>query len=169
MGYDDGGHRHRGSPRRSTCAVAAAAVVGIASDSDVAIWSIRTAAGASWTLPSASAGTRRTLYFFEGSSLRVADEMVRSHAGIEVAGDVEVRLEAGDAETEILLLQGRPIAETVVQYGPFVMNSRAEVERAMADYRRTRFGGWPWPSDAPVHARDAGVFAKHADGRVEKP
>jgi hypothetical protein len=67
-----------------------------------------------------------------------------------------------------LLLQGRPIAEPVAQYGPFVMNQRAEIERAIQDYQRTRFGGWPFADDAPVHPRDAGRFAKHADGRVER-
>jgi hypothetical protein len=65
------------------------------------------------------------------------------------------------------MLQGRPIGEPVAQYGPFVMNDRAGIERAFADYRRTGFGGWPWPVDDPVHAREAGRFAKHADGRVE--
>ena len=55
-----------------------------------------------------------------------------------------------------------------MQYGPFVMNTRAEIQQAFADYQRTRFGGWPWPSDDPVHARDEGRFARHADGRVER-
>jgi hypothetical protein len=67
------------------------------------------------------------------------------------------------------MLQGRPIAEPVAQYGPFVMNTRAELEQAFDDYRRTQFGGWPWPVDAPVHGRDAGRFARHADGRIEHP
>jgi hypothetical protein len=55
----------------------------------------------------------------------------------------------------------------VEQYGPFVMNSRSEIEQAFADYRRTGFGGWPFPSDGPVHPREAPRFARHADGRVE--
>ena len=63
---------------------------------------------------------------------------------------------------------GASDGEPVVQYGPFVMNSRSEIEQAIADYRRTSFGGWPWPNNAPVHARDAGRFAKHADGRIEQ-
>ena len=65
------------------------------------------------------------------------------------------------------MLQGPPIGEPVAQHGPFVMNSRAEIQQAFADYQRTQFGGWPWPADDPVHARDAGRFAKHIDGHRE--
>jgi redox-sensitive bicupin YhaK (pirin superfamily) len=35
----------------------------------------------------------------------------------------------------VLVLAGRPLREPVVQYGPFVMNTRAEIEQAIADYR----------------------------------
>ena len=80
--------------------------------------------------------------------------------------DVDVPIIA-DAETEILVLQGKPIGEPVAQHGPFVMNTREEIQQAFADYRRTQFGGWPWPKPDPVHARDAVRFAKHADGRIE--
>ena len=44
------------------------------------------------------------------------------------------------------------------------MNDEAGIEQAFADYRETGFGGWPWPTDDPVHGREAGRFAHHADG-----
>jgi redox-sensitive bicupin YhaK (pirin superfamily) len=139
------------------------------SDTDVAIWCIRMPAGASWTLPAAaSPSTARTIYFFRGASLTIGDQRLPSHAAVALRSDVAVRLEAGPAECEILLLQGRPIGEPVVQHGPFVMNSQAEIQRAFDDYQRTRFGGWPWPADGPVHSRAEGRFAKHADGQVER-
>jgi quercetin 2,3-dioxygenase len=135
-------------------------------DSDVAIWSIRLEAHATWQLPAANAHSRRNLYFFRGSALRVAGEPVPANSSVSLHSDAPALLEAGDEAVELLLLQGRPIAEPVVQYGPFVMNTRAEIEGAVRDYQRTQFGGWPWQNDDPVHERAAGRFAKYADGSV---
>jgi redox-sensitive bicupin YhaK (pirin superfamily) len=138
-------------------------------DADVAIWLIRLDAGAEWSVPLARDGrTVRTLYFFVGSKLDVAGRVVAQPAAIEVAADQPVRIAALEGPVEVLLMQGRPIGEPVAQYGPFVMNTRAELETAFADYRRTEFGGWPFPANDPVHARDRGRFAQHADGRVEE-
>lgn len=138
-------------------------------DSDVAIWSIRMAPHARWTMPPArSAATNRTLYYFAGAGLEVGEERLRDFAGLRVHADRPIALRAGEREVELLLLQGRPIAEPVVQYGPFVMNTRQEIVQAFEDYERTRFGGWPWPSDEPVHGREGARFARHADGRVER-
>ncbi|MBI5279008.1 MAG: pirin family protein [Burkholderiales bacterium] len=138
--------------------------------SDVAIWTIRMEPGARWTLPAASGSdTRRTLYFFEGAAAEVAGQRVLAPSAIGLSADAAVDLVAGDDVTEFLLLQGRPIAEPVAQYGPFVMNTQAEIMQAMQDYRRTQFGGWPFADAAPVHGREPKRFAKHPNGRVEEP
>lgn len=139
------------------------------SDSDVAIWTMKLAPGAKFTVPAAAAGSNRMLYYFRGSGLRMAGKEIPSKHGVELKADVAITLEAGADVAELLMLQGRPIKEPVVQYGPFVMNSREEIQSTFMDYQRTHFGGWPWPSDEPVHAREEGRFARHADGKTEKP
>lgn len=137
-------------------------------DSDLAIWAIKLGPNAKWTLPAANAGTNRSLYFFSGPSLRIDGRKLPPNVGVRLRPDAAVELENGPVESELLLLQGRPINQPIAQHGPFVMNTRAEIEQAFADYRRTRFGGWPWPSEAPVHPRQETRFAKHADGRIER-
>jgi len=137
-------------------------------EADVAIWSIALADGATWTVPAAHGPqTARTLHVFAGRALRVGDTAVPCPAAIRVHANVPVEIQAVDGPAEILLLQGKPIAEPVAQHGPFVMNTQAELQQAFADYRRTQFGGWPFEENAPVHARAQTRFARHADGRVE--
>lgn len=137
-------------------------------DADLAIWTIKMQPGARWTLPAATGkGTRRMLYYFKGASLAIDGQTVPSSSAIELNAGVAAELVCGDEVTEMLVLQGRPINEPVAQHGPFVMNTQAEVHQAFADYRQTQFGGWPWPASEPVHPREQGRFAKHADGRVE--
>ena len=137
-------------------------------EADVAIWVISMEPGAEWQLPVARGDrTTRALYVFEGDGLDIGGHEVDGSTAAVVRADRPVLLRAGTEPTEALLLQGRPIGEPVEQYGPFVMNDRAGIEQAFDDYRRTGFGGWPWPTDDPVHPADAGRFARHADGRVE--
>ncbi len=137
--------------------------------SDVAIWHIRLDPGARWELPPATGpDTARVLYVFEGDTVRVAEVELANDTAAVLQADAAVELVAGPAEVHALVLQGRPIGEPVAQYGPFVMNTRAEIEKAFSDYRSTQFGGWPWAEDGPTHGRDRGRFARHADGSVDE-
>ena len=136
---------------------------------DLAIWSIAMEDGATWTVPAARGErTNRTLHQFNGAGMNVAERHIPGPAAVQVRAGEPVRIEASRGPIEILLLQGRPIGEPVAQYGPFVMNTRTELEQAFMDYQRTQFGGWPFGDNAPVHPRSQGRFAKHADGRVEE-
>ena len=134
---------------------------------EVAVWNIKMEAGASWILPKASEGINRTVYFYEGSTLKLAGKDIPRYNAVELKPNMEVSLQAGDLETSILVLQGKPIGEPVIQYGPFVMNTKEEINQAFEDYHKTQFGGWPWPKYDVVHTREKSRFAKHADGREE--
>jgi redox-sensitive bicupin YhaK (pirin superfamily) len=134
---------------------------------DVAIWTIKMAPDAQWTLPPASSGANRTLYFFRGKAANLEGRTIPMNSMARLRADADISIQNGPNEAEFLLLQGKPIGEPVVQYGPFVMNSRAEIQKAFEDYQRTGFGGWPWPADDPVFPRTQGRYARHADGRIE--
>jgi redox-sensitive bicupin YhaK (pirin superfamily) len=136
--------------------------------SDVAIWTIAMEPGAKVTLPAASPGTNRMLYFFRGGELSIGERVISKGNAAELRADAEAILQNGPIDGEVLVLQGKPIGEPVASYGPFVMNTPSEIQQAFADYQRTKFGGWPWPSDGPVHGTDGTRFARHADGRTEK-
>ena len=138
-------------------------------DADVAIWSVKLAANATWTLPAAKPGSNRYVYFFSGKALTVGTQVIPPKSLVVVKADVASQLTAGDGDVEVFMLQGRPIGEPVVQYGPFVMNTRMEIQQTIADYQRTRFGGWPWPRLDPVHGEKLERFAKRPDGSVERP
>lgn len=137
--------------------------------SDVAVWTIDLEPGATWMLPGAPKGAARSLYFFRGSSLEFGDKTLSKSQRIMVQSSEDANLTAGPDGAQLLMLQGRPIGEPVAQHGPFVMNTREEIQQAFADYRRDGFGGWPWKTDAPVHPIAKGRFAIHADGRVDEP
>ena len=136
-------------------------------ENEVAIWLIRMDASSKWDLPPASGEASRSIYFYKGSGLTVSGREIASYKAIDLIASERVTIENGSEECRLLLLQGRPIPEPVVQYGPFVMNTREEIQQAYEDYRRTRFGGWPWPGPEWVHDRRRGRFARYANGEEE--
>ncbi len=134
---------------------------------EVMILTIKMQAGATFTLPKATEGVNRTLYFYEGDSLQVADTTLTNYQQAKVLAHKDVPLVAGVNGASILILQGKPIGEPVMQYGPFVMNTKEEIQQAFNDYQATQFGGWPWAKLDNVHDRNVPRFAKHANGKYE--
>ncbi|WP_031428007.1 pirin family protein [Flavimarina sp. Hel_I_48] len=136
---------------------------------DVNIWIISMEADATFTLPTASPEVNRSLYFFEGDQLRAEDfEIPPMHRIIADAAE-ELTLKNGSKPAKLLLLQGKPIGERVVQHGPFVANSNEEINAAFSRFRESEFGGWPWPSPEHTHVLDAKRFAIFPDGKEENP
>ncbi|WP_045226261.1 pirin family protein [Methyloterricola oryzae] len=76
------------------------------------------------------------IYLYEGEAWVGDDrrELPMRAAGLLSAGE-QVRVDTSQVGARFLLLAGKPLGEPVVQYGPFVMNTRQEIEQALADYR----------------------------------
>jgi redox-sensitive bicupin YhaK (pirin superfamily) len=86
-------------------------------------------AGMTFTHP-VKDGYNAFAYVYEGALEGIAEH---SAAVFTQEGTVEVK--AGAQGARFLLLAGRPLNEPVVQYGPFVMNTREEIEQAIRDYQ----------------------------------
>ena len=103
---------------------------------------VRLPAGAVFSAPVA-AGYNAFLYTYEGSAeigpADAAKPLPHRAAGVLSDGD-GVRVQAAAEGVRFLLLAAKPLREPVVQYGPFVMNTREEIEQALADYRDGRLG-----------------------------
>lgn len=134
----------------------------------VAIYNLHMEPNASFVLPRTNGKVNRSLYFYEGNGLKIAEQEIPHYHAVDVDASVDLHIQNGAETSKILVLQGMPIEEPVVQHGPFVMNSKEEIYQAFQDYQKTQFGGWPWPSYDHVHDRAKGRFAKHSNGRVEE-
>ena len=112
-------------------------------DHHVGVFTLRLDPGASFTLPPAAHGhINRNVYFFKGPGVTIDGRNFSRHCCLEVRADAPLPIGAdGGEEVELLVLQGQPIDQPVVQHGPFVMNSREEIMQAFQDYQSTQFGG----------------------------
>ena len=95
-------------------------------------------AGASVTLP-IQRGHHSMAYLFEGN-LHIAGhaDTLSTHTGMILSDGDNAEFTAGGLGARFLLLAGRPLNEPIVQYGPFVMNTVAEIEQAILDYQTGR-------------------------------
>jgi quercetin 2,3-dioxygenase len=100
--------------------------------SELNVWDVRLQSGAEITL-SVPAGHNAAIESREAKDA----ELVLLEGG---GSDIHI---AAGADSAILVLSGVPIAEPIAGYGPFVMNTRQEIETAMNDFRLGKFGQLP--------------------------
>ena len=74
------------------------------------------------------------VYAYRGA-LRIGERLLPAHQAGALGAGARVEVHAAEADTRFILLAARPLHEPIVQYGPFVMNTREEIEQALADYR----------------------------------
>lgn len=126
--------------------------------------------GGEFALRALPSGCKRSVYFLEGSTATLSGTAAQVKTIITCTAHRDVVFNNTGADVaELLVLEGKPIGEPVTQHGPFVMNTQQEIQQAFADYRRTQFGGWPWPEDAMVFPRKKARFALQAGVETAPP
>lgn len=79
------------------------------------------------------------LYVFEGDG-KLDEQMVPLHSLVTLESDVRsFDFVAGKTGARFVVVSGRPIHEPIVQYGPFVMNTREQIDQAMKDFQSNNF------------------------------
>jgi redox-sensitive bicupin YhaK (pirin superfamily) len=138
-------------------------------NTDIQIWRISLEAGAEFTLPPGEEESNRVLFFYEGDQIKTEGFEIPYGHSLDLKASQKLELVNGNKKAELLLLQGKPINEAVVQQGPFVANSTEDMNSIIREYQRTQFGGWPWPKAEFTHG-NKGRFALFSDGNlIEKP
>ncbi|MGD8398609.1 MAG: pirin family protein [Anaerolineae bacterium] len=95
--------------------------------------------GEVWTHP-VPRGHNAFAYLFEGQGALGRSEAPLTAPLLAVLGDGDrVEVAAGADPVRFLLVSGEPLGEPVARYGPFVMNTRAEIEQALRDLRAGTF------------------------------
>ena len=79
------------------------------------------------------------LYVFEGDGQLNGQKVPANTMIVLGAADTSPDFTAGEQGARFVLVSGRPINESIVQYGPFVMNSREEIDQAMRDFAANNF------------------------------
>ena len=136
-------------------------------NNSVGVFTVKMEAGANWILPKTSSEANRSVFFYKGETIQIEGQTISANHLIELKASENISFYNGNKDAYFLILEGKPIGESVAQYGPFVMNTQEEIREAMSDYGKTQFGGWPWAEKEVIHSKDKGRFALHSNGKKE--
>ena len=136
-------------------------------NNQVQIWTFKMDVQAEFTIPKAKDDVTRSIYFYAGNTFTIGETEIEENHLIELDPNTDIAIKNGAQEGYFLFLQGRPINEQIIQYGPFVANTREALQETMNNYQNTQFGGWPWETSGPVHEKTKGRFSRLPDGSEE--
>jgi redox-sensitive bicupin YhaK (pirin superfamily) len=106
------------------------------------VWDLRLVASGSTTMP-APAGWNTALIVLDGQIKVNSERVVQDGAMVVLSAQGSDCMIETLSDASVLLLSGEPIDEPVVGYGPFVMNTRGEIEQAIHDFNSGKFGEMP--------------------------
>lgn len=115
--------------------------------SPINVWDMKLHAGHTTTLQ-VQEGHTLAVVMLHGAILVNGEQIVRETQMVllDRAGD-SITIEANN-DVSLLVLSGEPIDEPIVGYGPFVMNSEAEIQQAFRDFNSGQFGAMPVATEA---------------------
>jgi len=126
-------------------------------------------AGASLTFDPAADGVTRNVYQTEGKGARLDSVEITEGTRLKVKPGCGFTIEAGKEPAVFWLLEGKPIGQTMAQFGPVILDNIDNVRAAMDDIRKNEFQEWKWGVMDVTNPLDMGREFHRADGSVEYP
>ncbi|MGX6977704.1 pirin family protein [Vagococcus elongatus] len=139
---------------------------GYEEENHINVWDGKLEKGERFVIPSYPNDVKVQFYVGDGK-FKVDDYLVDRNSLLVYTSDSEITFTA-EEDSEFMVFIGKEIKEEIYAYGPFVMNTKAEVVQAYEDFRKNQFGGWPWSSSAPTIPSDKGRFSVYDKGSKTK-
>lgn len=123
--------------------------------------------GAEITLDPSESKTRN-IYTTDGGT-EVAGEAFAHDTRLKTRSDAELAIRMGDAKSEVWILEGDPIGERQVSFGPVVLGTTEEVRRANRETAGLMREEWPWEFINQKQPLGTGRFIRYAGGAEDRP
>jgi len=138
-------------------------------DNHVRILRVEMAPGARFVLDPTSAEAKRNLYYVSGGGLTICDREFEQGARATMVPTEEVVVVNGDSDSVLWVLEGKPIGEKVVAFGPVFLDNLDDVRAALDEIRKDLYSEWPWDVIDKAQPLGTGRFIEYPDGIVRKP
>ena len=116
------------------------------------------------TIDPFTADGNRNLYFVSGGDARVMGAEVGWNLRMKIDPTAEVDIENGDEVSVMWMLEGVPIGERMVPFGPIIARDDREVREKLQHIRENEFKEWPWDIIDKTNPAECGSFIEYPDG-----
>lgn len=124
---------------------------------------------AEFSIDAASEGATRNVYYVSGEGADVMGTRVDSYTRLKFSYKGGFDVKNGPGQSVFWLLEGKPIDQKIVCFGPVALAKESDVRQAMEDIRRNEFVEWPWDLIDKAHTLETGRFIRYGDGTENRP
>lgn len=137
-------------------------------DNGVRIVRISMDPGSDLVIDPVDEGVARNIYLVSGEAV-VCDEPVPVNSRARILTSGEVSVSTGDSPAVMWLLEGRPIGQKMVSFGPVFLGSLKEVRSGLDEIRVNEYAEWPWDVVDKAQPLGTGRFISYPDGSERRP
>ncbi len=138
-------------------------------ENSVRIMKVELAPNTSFELEALPKEVTRNMYFVSGESGTMEGTKVKPYLRFKMKSGVPFAFTNGPADSELWILEGKPIGEKQAAFGPVILKDLDEVRASMDEIRIHEFQEWPWGLMDVTNPIDMGRELHRADGTVETP